>query len=76
MDPKNYSVEELVEALRDYADHDCFSDEQFKTRKMCWELAERIEKSAKGLPVKSERKHVEYFACPKCNYILMREVEE
>ena len=39
-----YTVPELVEALRDYADHDCYSEEQFKTRKMCWELADRIEK--------------------------------
>ena len=44
MNPEKYTIEELVEALHDYADRDCFSEEQFKTRRMCWELATRIEK--------------------------------
>ena len=44
-DDVEYTVPELVEALRDYADQDCYSEEQFKTRRLCWELANRIEKA-------------------------------
>ena len=67
------TTKEFVELIMDFADHDCYTDEQYEIRRLLNEAARKIKKINNIDTTGTDEKKVKYFACPKCGYILMEE---